>query len=112
MTKDVNIDAILRKFHEDYLKHRFQEFIADLQQNWSCNGDEWSDQYGFTILVGRNYQLFHKRQPLITVYSFEAAKLITRVILNDMVAHMNTVRPSDSTQPMIPERITESLKVG
>lgn len=59
----------------------------DLKQNWIHNtySKVCSDQFGFVIHCGRRFKLEYKGDYIITVNLLDAAKLISRIILNDMV---------------------------
>lgn len=56
-------------------------------QRWVLNSYDksYSDQFGFMIRYGTEYRLSFKGQDLITVYSLITAKLISTIILNDII---------------------------
>lgn len=59
-------------------------------QKWVNNSysKTYSDQFGFVIHYSdRIYHLKYKGEPITTLYSVEAAKLISTIILNDIVVN-------------------------
>lgn len=59
----------------------------DLNQKWIHNTYSriCSDQFGFVIHCGKKFKLEYRESHIITVNLLDAAKLISRIILNDMV---------------------------
>lgn len=64
-----------------------QELREDLKQVWRQNQYQrhYEDQFGFRIDYGTTYHLFHMDKEITVTYSLAAAKLISRIILNDIV---------------------------
>jgi len=89
------------------LKHKRTkiEFLnSQLNQNWLLSWDNYQrcykDQYGSIIVIHSqlgNYELFHKGETLIKTFSLNAAKEISRIYLNDLIANsQREPRPQDS----------------
>lgn len=69
-----------------------QEIKEDLKQNWKQNTYQrhYTDQFGFRITYGVGvYHLFYKENEVTTMqlYSLQAAKEISIIILNDIIMH-------------------------
>lgn len=61
---------------------------SDFDQHWSHNTDKTiaRDQYGNEIhRLRKTYVLYHKHQKVIEVHKLHTAKLISTIILNDIV---------------------------
>lgn len=59
----------------------------DLKQNWLQNSyaKTFADQFGFVIEYGERYRLSYRGEEVVVVYSLQAAKLISTIILNDII---------------------------
>jgi hypothetical protein len=58
----------------------------DLKQNWTRIPNKHYDQFGFIICCKiAGYELYHKGQLVITTHCLNAAKEISRIILNDKI---------------------------
>lgn len=79
-----------------YMDKVRQELLTDLQQRWTEGDGELEDQYGFTILVNDGFKLIYKGNYLLTVYSLATAKVISTIILNDMIQNMNVVKIAEA----------------
>ena len=79
------------------LKHKRTkiEFLnSELNQNWLLSREDYQkcykDQYGSVIIIHSHagyYELFHKGELLIKTLSLNAAKEISRIYLNDLIAN-------------------------
>lgn len=63
--------------------------VENLKQNWLQNTYQrkYSDQFGFVIEYGERYRLLYREKEMVVVYSLQAAKLISTIILNDIIMH-------------------------
>lgn len=68
-------------------KKKAEAYKEDMKQNWLINSyaRHMTDQFGFKITYGTTYSLSYKDTPVITVHSLQAAKLISTIILNDII---------------------------
>lgn len=59
----------------------------DIKQNWLQNSyaKTFADQFGFVIEYGERYRLSYRGEEVVVVYSLQAAKLISTIILNDII---------------------------
>lgn len=76
---------------EAYLRKEKEDLMDDMKQSWIPVNGGVEDQFGFIILVKDGYRLFYKNDFVITVFSLPAAKLISRIILNDRIANHRTI---------------------
>jgi hypothetical protein len=77
---------------EAYLQKINNELLSDLQQNWTHINGGVVDQYGMKILTDNGFKLIYKGEYVLTLYSLPAAKLISTIILNDIIANLNVVK--------------------
>jgi hypothetical protein len=68
-------------------KKKPEAYKEDMKQNWLINSyaRHMTDQFGFKITYGKTYTLYFKDNPITTLYSLQAAKLISTIILNDTI---------------------------
>lgn len=69
-------------------RRKIDELYKDgMSQNWAQNSyqQNWSDQFGFVITYGSCHTLFYKKKEVYSFHSLDAAKVVSRVILNDII---------------------------
>jgi hypothetical protein len=65
------------------------ELKDSMGQNWTSNSYSryYQDQFGFVIYYAKNYRLEYRGRAIATVHSLVAAKLISTIILNDIISN-------------------------
>lgn len=62
-----------------------------MKQQWrrDSGAHTYKDQFGFCIEQGTKYTLSFQGEQLLKLYSLEAAKMISLIILNDRIENKN-----------------------